>query len=214
MTPSRAPLVLACTGIALVAGIATLGWALEPERAHGWALIAGMPAVLWAFVELAQYRGDDRVKGAALMNWHRRTIAGICLFLAIRAVSGIAYRAGVMDLDARIVAWRLSGVLFGVLCVVWGNYLPKLVSPWRSGEEPFDWQGVHQFAGRVAMLAGAAVIACWMALPVHTAGRASRLILLPLAVLLVGRKLISLATKGGPPRMGTASGHLNGGHTS
>ena len=93
------------------------------------------------------------------------------------------------------------GLLLGVGMVIWGNYVPKLLSPWSVEDEPFEWQRVHRFAGWTATLAGIAMVVVWLALPVETARLAARAILGPAFVLVVGRKLISVVrpSPGRPP---------------
>jgi hypothetical protein len=48
-----------------------------------------------------------------------------------------------------LVAQRSLYVVAGGLMAVWGNYLPKLMSPWPPEEEAFDWHRVHRFVGWV-----------------------------------------------------------------
>jgi hypothetical protein len=80
--------------------------------------------------------------------------------------------------------------------IVFGNYLPKFPSPWPVRTEPFDWQGVHRFCGWVFLLGGVAVTAAWLLLPAAQAAQAGSSVVVAIAVLAVGRKFVSLATRG------------------
>ena len=46
------------------------------------------------------------------------------------------------------VARRSLNIAAGGLMAVWGNYLPKLMSPWQPEEEPFTGSGC---AGSLAL---------------------------------------------------------------
>jgi hypothetical protein len=81
---------------------------------------------------------------------------------------------------------------------VWGNYLPKLLSPWQPEEEPFDWQRVHRFAGWAFTIGGIGMMLTWVTLPIDQADAWNPAIVGGVAVLSVGRKLYSLATYSGP----------------
>ena len=82
-------------------------------------------------------------------------------------------------------------MLAGVLFTFWGNHLPKLMSPWPLGGEPFDWQTVHRFVGRVAVVAGIGLILVWSTLPMRDADRATTFITVTACALALGYKLRS-----------------------
>ncbi len=86
------------------------------------------------------------------------------------------------------------GVLLGVALAIWGNYLPKLLSPWSLEHEPFDWQRVHRFCGWVASLSGIALVAVWLLLPQASAKPAAATIVVTFLVLCLVRKFLSVAT--------------------
>ena len=96
---------------------------------------------------------------------------------------------------------------------IWGNYLPKQLSPWSLEDEPFDWQRVHRFCGWVASLSGIALVMVWLVLPLDGAKRATAGILLAFVVLCLARKLISLATHSPPRPNPTASAPGTGGES-
>ena len=193
MISKRIPLTLAMLFVLVVAGLGVWGWILDPEHAARWARVGfGLP-VLWAFIELAQFRGESRRKAGAIMNWHRCVVAWVGLVIAVKWGVQLAVSADLLDADWGPIAPRISGVIFGIGVVLWGNYLPKLLSPWSLGEEPFDWQRVHRFVGWVASLGGFALVMVWLALPLEGARSAALGIVVTVGVLVVGRKLMSWA---------------------
>jgi hypothetical protein len=60
-------------------------------------------------------------------------------------------------------------VLAGMTLAIWGNFLPKLMSPWSTAEEPFDWQRVRRSGGRLIGFAGLVVTLAWLTQTVETA---------------------------------------------
>jgi hypothetical protein len=53
---------------------------------------------------------------------------------------------------------------------------------------------VHRFAGWLATFGGLAVAVIWLALPVERAASLSRVVLLTVFALAIGRKLLSIAS--------------------
>lgn len=186
-------LLLAALAVAAAVAIGIWTWYVEPNTPGRAVLVISLLPLLWGLVEIAQYRGRVAEKGAGIMTWHRYVIAGMGLLIVIWAGSRTAYAAGLIDREWRVIGYRMGGVVFAALLLIWGNYLPKLVSPWRPGDEPFDWQGVHRFAARGASLAGALLLIIWLAFPANVARLVTPFVVVPFAVLTVRRKLLSLA---------------------
>ncbi|MCB1019429.1 MAG: hypothetical protein KDC27_05850, partial [Acidobacteria bacterium] len=91
---------------------------------------------------------------------------------------------------------RFRGVAFGAGLMLWGNYLPKLKSPWSLAEQPFDWQGVHRFVGWGASIAGLSVAAVWMTMPPDQARPLTIVIVTLTSGMAVVRKFLSLGVPG------------------
>ena len=128
------------------------------------------------------------------MNWHRSVVAAVGLMMAVRIGSQLAIATDLLDAEWGPIARRISGVLLGFFLAIWGNYLPKIISPWRAEEEWFDWQRVHRFVGWIASLSGIALVVVWMAFPLEVANFATFCITATFFVLGVGRKFMSVAT--------------------
>ncbi len=183
--------MLASACMAALVAVAIWGWSLYPEK--NWLLVVLAPGGLWAFVELMQGGGARREK-AVIMNWHRTVIAVSALLLTLAVSSQLAITAGLLDAEWAPFMRRLRGVLFGCALAIWGNYLPKILSPWTADEEWFDWQRVHRFAGWLATLTGAALVLVWLFWPLESARAMTRAITVTFAVVVVGRKFWSVAT--------------------
>lgn len=110
----------------------------------------------------------------------------------------LAFVTGLLDAAGAEGADRLRGVLAGAGILAFGNYLPKLLSPWLASEEPFDWQGVHRFVGRLFVLGGVATIGFWIALPIPSARTATVATMLTVALLAIVRKVASIVSHARP----------------
>lgn len=184
------PLVFPAAAFTINAGLAIWAWTLDAENLP-WKELVFLPA-LWAFVEMAQAPGDSR--RLPIMSWHRRVFGFIALFGAYGNCLRIAFDLGTLDASWAPLARRSVGILVGVMLTAWGNYLPKLLSPWDEDDQPFDWQRVHRFGGWLATLAGLSLVVLWLTAPVASARYATTAIFLTFAILVVGRKFASLAT--------------------
>ena len=107
----------------------------------------------------------------------------------------LAVTSGLLEADWGPSGRRITWIVFAIGMVLWGNYLPKIRSPWRVRDEPFDWQRVHRFVGWAASLGGIALVAVWFVLPPEEARSATSAILRSFAVLAIGRKFISVGAR-------------------
>jgi hypothetical protein len=123
--------------------------------------------------------------------------ATFALLLAVGHVLRLVFELQYLGPDWVPVARRGLNVVAGVLMAVWGNYLPKLMSPWEPEEEPFDWQRVHRFVGWAFTISGAGVVLAWLTLPIDLADDWTRAIVASGLIVSLGRKLYSLATYSG-----------------
>jgi hypothetical protein len=124
----------------------------------------------WLYVEATtSFQGADRREMVAIHGWHRVVFAAIGLYAATE--QGVALAADLDVLrDSSIPAVRRAlGIAGGLMLAVWGNFLPKLLSPWPTEDEPFDWQGVHRVVGWLASLGGVTVALVWLVLPIDRA---------------------------------------------
>ena len=190
---------LAAVGVSTTTLLGVVGWTMAPEKAGWWILVIAFPLLLWAFLESAAANGSTEA-ARAIMRVHRLVIAALALVITLDAGTDLAIGAGILGHDGDLVARRFGGLMKGALFALWGNHLPKLMSPWALVREPFDWQGVHRFVGRVAVAAGVALMLAWSTLPVDEAAGTATLIGASACVLALGCKAISVLRYSGQER--------------
>jgi len=198
MPASRVPTAVALVGVLAAAAVAVWGFSVEP--ALRWGLLGGFLPALWAYVEFAQVRGNDAEVGAAIMAFHRYSIAfaGICL--ASQVGLRLMVRDGFVDPSWLSTGQRLRWLIVGGWMVVFGNLLPTLRSPWPIQQQPFAWQQVHRFVGWTFVLGGLGVIASWSFLTPSAAAKSSLGVFAIAFTLALGRKLASVAAHSFGPR--------------
>jgi hypothetical protein len=189
---------LAAVGVTVTALLGVTGWILVPTKAVSWIFVICFLPLLWAFLESAA--GGSAEAARAIMRMHRLLIAALALIMAVDVGTDLAIYAGLLGSDGRLVEQRFSGLLNGALFALWGNHLPKLMSPWSLEREPFDWQGVHRFVGRVALAAGLGLVFVWSTLPIRDADRAATILIVTACALALGYKLLSVLRYSGRER--------------
>ena len=199
LASERRLLMLVAAAMTLMMALATWSWALGIDHASLRLLTGVVMLVLWGFVEWRVPRQCAvRGSGAGVIRWHRAVFATIGLFIAMRHGVRLAFELQYLDPEWVPVARRSLHVVAGGLMAVWGNYLPKLMSPWQPEEEPFDWQRVHRFVGWAFTIGGIGTMLTWVTLPIDRADGWEPAIVGCVVVLSLGRKLYSLATHSGP----------------
>jgi hypothetical protein len=192
--PQR-PLAFTWASMLLVAVIGVWGWSIQPELAGRFALRIFLLPIVWGLIELAFSSADvTRRPVREIQRWHRSVFAWVSLIVAVGLGAQVAISAGVLDAEWAPIARRIRGVLFGVGLAIWGNYLPKVISPWSPVEEPFDWQRVHRFTGWLSLLSGVAVALVWLTLPMDTARAIATALTATFVVTGVGRKMLSVSS--------------------
>ncbi len=199
LASERRLLMLVAAAMTLTMALASWNWALGLDQASSRLLTGVAMLALWAFVEWRVPR-QCALPGssAGVISWHRAVFATIGLFIAMRHGVRLAFALQYLDPAWVPVAQRSLHVVAGGLIAVWGNYLPKLMSPWHPEEEPFDWQRVHRFVGWAATIGGIGTMLIWVTLPIDQADAWEPAIVGGVVVLSLGRKLYSLATHSGP----------------
>jgi hypothetical protein len=195
MTRRHYAIAAAAASAACNAGVCLWGMTIVPEKAFFLGFMALMVPGLWGFVEARQCRGSDSERADSIMNWHRIVFAFVGLLISLRLAPQLAIKGGWLDASWTPAVQRMSGVVMGAGLAAWGNYLPKLMSPWMPEHEPFDWQRVHRFGGWVAFITGGLLIYVSLAFPPADARPIRVALTLMFLVLVVGRKFLSVATR-------------------
>ena len=199
LTSERRLLILVTAAMTLMMALATWSWAVGIDHAVR-RLFTGLGMLaLWGFVEWRVSRQYAvRGSGAGIIGWHRAVFGTVGLFIATSHGVRLAFELQFIDPEWVPVARRSLNIVAGGLMAVWGNYLPKLMSPWQPEEEPFDWQRVHRFVGWAFTIGGIGLMLAWLTLPIDRADAWEPAIVGSVVVLSLGRKLYSLATYSGP----------------
>ena len=179
--------------VLLVAALSLWGWRLMPARWPLWVALAAFLPALWGYVERMQ-SGTLPAEREQIMRWHRTVFAVAGLILALKLAPALAIASGQLDAAWGPLMQRIRWITIGAAWTIWGNYLPKLLSPWPTEGEPFAWQRVHRFVGWVSSMVGVGIIMAWLTLPVERANRVGEGLILAGAVLALARKLHSVAT--------------------
>lgn len=187
----RVSVILPTLSLTLVAGISAWSWAVFPEKRGNAVFTTAVFALCVMLME--SKRPGDRSAVDGQKYFMRLFFAGAALIMTIKTGTKLAIATNLIEPSWLSPTQRSSGVLLGVLFVLFGNYLPKLSSPWSLADEPFDWQGVHRFVAWVCSLAGVAIVIAWPAFP-DSAAQATIPVLLTMAVMALSRKFYSLAT--------------------
>jgi hypothetical protein len=209
---SRAAAVLALPqtwtvfAVMLVVALSLWGWWLVPAHWPRWVAVAAFLPALWGYVELMQ-SGTLPAERKQIMRWHRTVFAVTGLILALKLAPALAIASGQLDAAWEPLTLRIRWIAAGAAWAIWGNYLPKLLSPWPTEGEPFAWQRVHRFAGWVLSMVGVGIILAWLTLPIALADRVGEGLILAAVVLAIGRKLYSVATHHRPTTHEGSGGH-------
>jgi hypothetical protein len=185
----------ALVSVAGTGGVALWGLAVDPTPAFRWLFLGGFLPALWAFVGIAQERGEDEEVGAAIMTLHKCLIVWAGLMFTSRIGLRLAIHEELLSQSWLPAGQRLNGLFLGIGLVVFGNYLPTLRSPWPLSRQPFAWQQVHRFVGWVCVLGGLGVIGCMVVLPLDSARQSSNWIVVVVGIVSVGRKFGSLTAR-------------------
>jgi len=118
---------------------------VPPDRVP-WGTRVGMVATLFMTF------GQAWITAALVLQWHRRDLPWVA-----QAMRG-PHWAGLPDPHHLIPRFWVAA---GGLLLAWvGNSLPKLLSPFRGGQEPYDWGKMMRTCGWVMTVCGLVTVAC------------------------------------------------------
>jgi hypothetical protein len=197
VTRREVPWTLPATGIGLAMALGLAHWTRDPDPNVHLPFGSFLMGALWLLVEWVTAQSESARPEAALAirDWHRTVFAVAGLYTAVFVALELAADAELLSEAMRVTAIRGMGTSFGLLMAIWGNFLPKLASPWRRSEEPFDWQGVHRTVGWLVSLGGVTIAVSWLAAPLAAAWTVSKIAFIGAGVLAVGVKFYSVATR-------------------
>ncbi|MEX1256924.1 MAG: hypothetical protein WEG36_04830 [Gemmatimonadota bacterium] len=158
----RGPSTFAAAGALSTTLIGVVGWVTLPDSDVDWFGLVLLAPLLWGFLEAVAFTRRRRSNAEEERRYLRYLVATVLFFAIMDA--GPVLLVGIGWLGAGWIpkAAKAEGVASGLALAIWGNYLPKFISPWTSEDEPFDWYGVHRFGGWLATLAGLLVSWAWL----------------------------------------------------
>lgn len=118
---------------------------------------------LWGLseVKLAARERDPRFRAArvrAIRSFNRAMFGPlIALVVVAPLIINLASEWGVISQSSLWNAERGVMLALGLLIASTGNHVPKLISPFRSDNEPFDWQTDRRITGWSMCLSGVAL---------------------------------------------------------
>jgi hypothetical protein len=168
----------------VVAGLAAADWYLRPERAGFWIVGIATMAGVWLAAAL--------LERAKLPSAQTESERGFVVMTAVTAGRLLAIALGVKLVDAvglgGTLLERAQGVAIGLVLMVIGNMVPKIIGPLAAGRcSPAQLQSDQRFAGWAFTVAGLAYAVVWMFAPLAPAQTASTLFCAAAVVLVAGR---------------------------
>ncbi len=154
-----------------VLGLAAANWYYAPDKAGLWAsLMVAALAAIGATILLSRRRktppdvGEGKIPAA---------LFGASLILAGSLAAGLANEVGLINADAEE---RASGIIMGMVLIVTGNFLPKVVRPLNKGAcDQARAKAAERFTGWAFVIAGIFYALVWMFAPVDHANSISSL---------------------------------------
>ena len=196
MTHIRFHTILALLAL-VVMGLASVNWYYEPEAVRSWIIgMAAMPFIWLVVILIGQRRPLESYN-----DGERRFFVGAVLIAGVVLASAQCLKlVERLDLFAPGVLERAWGVGVGVLLVVMGNAMPKVLSPLAARcttasatavpaarGQASQKQSVQRVAGWSFVLGGLGYAIAWLALPVKQADTVATLICLAALAVVVLR---------------------------
>jgi uncharacterized membrane protein len=170
----RKTTVFAFVWLALMIGAGV--WAVlslqhaAPGASHPWTAqhagvmilqSAGMFAICLIVYALSRFFYPDRVVPPS----HRSFLEVALVFMAITLAGGevfsISWSMGWAGRNSLDLVTRIVIAATGFFYLVLGNWMPKLVTPFKDrSPEPYDWTGLNRLLGWSMVIAGLAMFVC------------------------------------------------------
>jgi hypothetical protein len=179
--------------LALNAALAIGNWRLKPDRALAWAaaLIAiGCMGLVW-------FRACLRPVEYGARGKRQDSIRAAIVFAALMLLVGLGNRLATASSASSSPDFPLRAIMAiaGAFLAFTGNAIPKVLTPLTSLRcDPAKAQAARRFVGWTWVLAGVAVCAVWLGLPIVHA-QTAMYILLPAAMLVTCAQLIFPRTR-------------------
>ena len=172
---------LAAALLLLGAALAGANWYLQPQRTVYWA-VAAIFIICMAVVLLVISRRDANSIRSGIV------FAGLILVIPL----GLKLATALGAIDHADFSKRAMMAIIGAFLMSTGNAIPKTLTPLSVMRcDAAKAQAFHRFAGWTWVLAGLALAAAWLTLPVSLADRVT-FVVLPAAILIITAQLVRL----------------------
>lgn len=163
MTASSRIHLQAAAVAVIVSGLAAADWALAPAKASSWMIAIATGFGIWIVVALMGRVRSFEDYSASERDYLRTSIiaAGVILAIALsRTLAGAIGISGGEFFD------RGLGVLSGLVLLLLGNMMPKVLAPLTANRcAPAQVIAIQRFSGWIFVLDGIVCIFASLALP-------------------------------------------------
>lgn len=153
--------------VLIVVGIAAADWVLQPAKAQFWSIAIATALVMWLVVAaMGRARSFEDYSDSE----RRFLLANVIAAGLILSAALLKHMSDALGFAAGDISDRVVGIGSGLVLVVMGNTLPKVLAPLTAKRcGPSTVQSIQRLAGWTLVLAGIASIAMWVTLPPDTA---------------------------------------------
>jgi len=154
--------------VLLVSALAATGWFLVPAKANTWMIGLATMAGIWIVVTAI---GMARPFAEHSVSERRYLLLSVSAAGAIIAAALLKKLVLGLGLDDGMVTDRAVGIGSGLVLLLLGNTLPKVLSPLAAKRcAASQVQSIQRFAGWSFVLAGFVCIGAWLIAPIDQAG--------------------------------------------
>ena len=182
--------------VLIVVGLAAAGWVLIPAKAITSMVAISTMAAIWFVVAFIGFARPFAEQSASERRFLAASVAAAGAILAVSLGKKIADAFG---LFGGVEIERALGIGAGVLLVLLGNTMPKVLSPLTAKRcAPSQVQAIQRFTGWLFVLAGLASIASWLFQPIEQAQIWSMIATAAALVLVVLRNAWAFVARSSP----------------
>lgn len=183
-------------GLAIGAAIllAMVSWALKPNPSMEAFTVIGLP-LMWWWLERGPAPVDPE-RAAARLRLAHMGLTAFATMTMLDTGPELAIYTGLVGQEWLPTVQRSFGIVWGLMLLVMGNYVPKV---WRVAcrTEPGDGQRSARFTGWAMVLTGLAAISIWVLLPEPMARFAMLGLTVVMVAAFVGRRLFAAPSESG-----------------
>jgi len=172
-------------------------WYLQPEHSWMWAVSMFMLPAAWGVLALSMNTNSSFPTTEQKWIRLKSVLTGAGLILAIALGLALLSSHGIVD---RTFSKRTTGIILGLVVVVYGNAIPKMLTPLTAAKcSPAKEQSLHRFTGWTFVLSGLGYSVAWLFMPLDHARS--------VAMLVMGAGLLVVLARVALTYRGASNGH-------